>query len=90
MLFNLGKLVATPAALDAIDAAGQRHFEFLERHSKGDWGDLNEHDRELNNKALAVGAGRILSSYMTKLGVKVWVITEADRSSTCVLLPSDY
>jgi hypothetical protein len=87
--FPLGQLVATPGALAALLDAGQSPAEFLARHQAGDWGDLCPDDRRLNNQALRQGT-RLLSVYRTAKGVKLWLITEADRSSTCLLLPEEY
>jgi hypothetical protein len=88
-LFRLGKLVATPGALEALAKAGQQPWQLLLRHVQGDWGDLDDEDRRLNDEALRDGS-RILSAYTLKTGVKLWIITEADRSSTCLLLPDEY
>ena len=88
-LFDLGKVVATPGALDALERSSQSAGEFLTKHVRGDWGDLDADDAEANRTALLEG-GRILSSYKTRLGDKFWVITEADQSSTCLLLPEEY
>lgn len=88
-LFQLGQVVATPGALDVLDKSGQAPSEFLNRHVRGDWGDLCDEDRESNQLALTDGT-RLLSAYQTTTGEKLWVITEADRSSTCLLLPSEY
>lgn len=87
--FALGQVVATPGALEALEEAGQLPQEFLHRHVAGDWGELDEHDREANERAVH-GGDRIFSSYLTKKGTKVWVITEYDRSVTTLLLPSEY
>jgi len=87
--FPLGQVVATPAALEALSRTGQRADEFLNRHVVGDWGVLCDEDRQLNDEAL-IDDSRVLSSYVLMDGTKLWIITEADRSSTCVLLPSDY
>ncbi len=87
--FPLGKLVATPGALEALSEAGQSPMDFLGRHVRGDWGDCCAEDRQANEDALRCGA-RLLSVYRTANGVKVWVITEADRNSTSVLLPDEY
>ena len=87
--FPLGQVVATPGALDALAEAGQLPQEFLYRHSAGDWGDVDEHDREANNEAVREGQ-RILSAYSTKTGTRLWVITEWDRSVSTILLPSEY
>lgn len=87
--FALGQVVATPGALEALEEAGQLSQEFLHRHIVGDWGELDEHDREANERAVR-GGDRIFSSYLTKKGTKLWVITEYDRSVTTLLLPSEY
>lgn len=68
---------------------GQSPAEFLDRHIRGDWGNVCSEDAGLNDEALIDGS-RVLSSYQTSRGEKLWVITEADRSSTCLLLPSEY
>jgi hypothetical protein len=88
-LFQLGRLVATPGALESIQEAEQNPLELVARHVTGDWGELGEEDKRENE--LSVEAGyRILSAYILRSGVKVWVITEADRSVTTILLPSEY
>ena len=87
--FTLGRVVATPGALKALEEANQNPFEFLERHQAGDWGQLCEEDKKENEFSLRNGF-RILSAYRTRNNVKLWVITEADRSSTCLLLPCEY
>jgi hypothetical protein len=88
-LFALGQVVATPGALAALEDAGQNPGEFLQRHVTGDWGDLDEHDRNENELALRQGL-RLLSAYQTTKGVRLWVITEWDRSVTTLLLPEEY
>lgn len=92
--FEPGQVVATPGALEALREAGQQPAEFLARHVAGDWGDLCGEDRKLNDAALIDGS-RLLSSYVTKRGEKLWLITEAAddegrRASSCLLLPSEY
>lgn len=92
--FEPGRIVATPDALEALKVAGQGPGEFLSRHLRGDWGDLDEEDRKMNDEALTDGS-RILSSYTTKAGTKLWIISEAEgdagrRDSTCILLPENY
>ena len=87
--FPLGSIVATPGALDILQAADQNPLELLDRHVNGDWGDLSEEDRQENELSIDNGY-RILSAYGLDTGVKVWVITEADRSVTTILLPSEY
>jgi hypothetical protein len=86
---ELGQIVATPGALDEMEESGDNAGTFLARHSAGDWGDLTEEDRKENEFSLEHGF-RLLSSYRLRNGSKLWVITEADRSSTCLLLPEEY
>ena len=89
MLFDLGSVVATPAA-DALMKAGEKHTisTLLSRHAGGDWGDISEEDRGINDESVKHG-WRILSVYKLVNGT-VWVITEHDRSATTFLLPSEY
>ena len=89
MLFDLGRVVATPGALAVLEESGGDPHLYLGRHVSGDWGDLPPADTAVNTLALVTGE-RILSSYRTSKGTRLWVITEADRSSTCLLLPEDY
>ena len=90
MRFSLGQVVATPGALRALEEAGQSPGDFLRRHAGGDWGIVCPEDKAANDAALKDGS-RVVSSYVLKDGdTKVWVITEADRSSTCILLPEEY
>lgn len=87
---TLGKVVATSGALAALAEADSRPMPYLVRHSSGDWGDVCDEDKELNNQSLIDGT-RILSAYTLRDGeTKIWVITEADRSVTTILLPSEY
>ena len=84
----LGRLVATPGALEILSEAGKDPLLYLSRHASGDWGDLDEHDRRENEQSLRYG-WRILSSY--PVGEKtIWIITAADRSVTTLLLPGEY
>ena len=86
-LFPLGQIVATPGALTALEKAGQTPTEFLTRHVRGE---VCEEDRKENQLSLERGF-RLLSSYRTNANdVKVYVITEADRSVTTILLPEEY
>ena len=87
--FPLGQLVATPGALQALIEAGDSPTSFLQRHVVGDWGELDEDDRRENERSVSAGY-RLLSAYTTSTGIRIWVITEADRSSTCILLPEEY
>ncbi|EPF70382.1 hypothetical protein [Acinetobacter rudis] len=87
-LFALGQVVSTP---NALELAKRKHIDLLaliHRHQTGDWGDLCEEDRVSNENALVTDS-RILSSYQMDQD-KIWIITEADRSVTTILLPSDY
>ena len=84
-----GQIVATPGALEAFGRAGQNPAEFLRRHCSGDWGELDAEDWAANDRALQEGS-RLLSAYKLRDGTKIWIITEADRSSTCLLLPEEY
>jgi hypothetical protein len=87
--FPSGQIVATPEALEALTRAGDDPRAFLCRHFAGDWGDVCDSDKQANEGALR-DAERLLSSYRTSLDEEVWIITEADRSATTILLPSDY
>ena len=87
--FPLGQVVSTPGALDALRRAGQEPWPFISRHVAGDWGELDEEDRRENELSVREGF-RILSAYNLKDGTKIWIITEADRSSTTILLPEEY
>lgn len=86
---KLGRLFATPAALDALRAANLSVGDLLTRLLRGDWGDLAKDDREQNDLALEVGL-RVLSCYSLNENVRVWVISEWDRSVTTILLPDEY
>lgn len=88
-LFSLGEIVATPAALATLDRHQTPPTVLIDRHVTGDWGNLCEEDRRANDRALREGM-RILSIYQFDKADTVWVITESDRSSTCLLLPEDY
>ncbi len=78
-----------PGALDLLRESGESPAVLLNRHVEGDYGELCEEDRALNNEAITNGY-RILSAYKTAKGERIWVITEADRSSTCLLRPDEY
>lgn len=94
--FPLGQLVATPGAVQTLEEFGVAPLTLIKRHVSGDWGDLCRADKQENELALTQGF-RIMSSYalsrQAETGSHVatlWIITEADRSSTCILLPSEY
>ncbi len=86
--FPLGRVVATPGALKVLVEAGEDPLSLLSRHCSGDWGEIDAHDRKENELSLKHG-WRVLSSYPVA-EKKVWVITEADRSVTTILLPEEY
>jgi hypothetical protein len=94
-LFKLGQVVATQGAIEALERAKQTPWSLLSRHIAGDWGELSEDDRQLNNEAVKDGS-RILSAYILNDGnTKVWCISEAEddhgnRAATTLLLPDEY
>ena len=88
MPLPLGRVVATPGALKLLSEIGEDPFDYLARHATGDWGELCAFDRRQNEIALREGY-RVLSSYDV-LAERVWIITEADRSVTTILLPEEY
>ena len=85
--FPLGNVVITPNALDQLSPADIQRG--LQRHQAGDWGELDYEDRQENDTALRTGL-RLLSAYRADKGVTFWIITEADRSATTLLMPDDY
>ena len=87
MLFQPGQIVATRGALSVLSR--EDIMKALRRHLSGDWGDLSAEDKQENDFSVKNGF-RILSSYTSQKGVKFWIITEADRSVTTVLLPEEY
>ena len=93
-LFELGQVVATPNALEAVQNAGHTPREFLSRQVAGDWGMLSAGDKQANDDSLVDGS-RLLSAYLLKTGQKIWIITEAvgddgKRASTCLMFPDEY
>ena len=87
--FEPGRIVATPGALEAFRASGEEPLAYLVRHLGGDWGDVDADDRKENELSREHG-WRILSCYRLSSGVRIWLITEADRSVTTFLLPEEY
>jgi hypothetical protein len=87
--FPFGTVVATQGAAAALHQAGDHPFRYLQRHAHGDWGELDEHDMAENEFSLAHGL-RLLSAYTLSDGTLIWIITEADRSVTTLLLPEEY
>jgi hypothetical protein len=88
-LFQLSQVVATPGALTALKKPGQQSGDFLARRVTGDWGEISREDAEENEFSWKHDL-RLLSAYRTNTGSKICVSTEADRSSTCILLPGEY
>jgi hypothetical protein len=86
-LFDLGVVVATPGALAIL--APEEPMVLLSRHVTGDWGDLSPDERRENEYSLKHGL-RLFSSYHLGTGAKVWIVSEADRSATTILLPEEY
>jgi hypothetical protein len=85
-----GRVVATPGALAALEASGDDLSTYVARHQSGDWGEIDTHDRKENQLSLE-REFRLISVYALSItGVKIWIITEADRSSRTVLLPTEY
>lgn len=87
--FTLGRTFISPGAEEALQIAGQTAIEFLRRHLSCDWGELSDHDVKENELSLEKGF-RLLSRYQTTKGERLWIITEADRSATTILLPIEY
>jgi hypothetical protein len=88
--FPLGRVVATPGALEVLGETGTDALALLSRHASGDWGEVPPEDARENERSVRNG-WRIVSSYpVGEDGAKVWIITEADRSSTCVLRWEEY
>ena len=88
-MFELGQIVATPGALEALEKNQQAPFELVKRHVNHDWGDVSDEDKQENDFSVTHGF-RILSAYQLKDSTRIWIITEADRSATTILLPSEY
>lgn len=88
-LFRAGQIVATPGALALLEQAHKTPMELLVRHLRGDWGDLCPEDKAENELSLKRGY-RLMSSYKIKETETLWIITEADRSATTMLVPNDY
>lgn len=85
--FPPGRLLITPGAIGAVTKTDSMYAFF--RHLQGDWGDVSESDWKRNDQALKSG-GRLFSVYHSSAGREFWIITEADRTSTTILMPEDY
>jgi len=88
-LFSLGQTLTTPGALVVMQGMDISPLSLLSRHQHGDWGDLDDEDKAENETSLKENF-RIFSSYNLAEKIKLWVITEADRSATTILLPEEY
>lgn len=88
-LFALGQVLATPGALELLETHQLTALPFVLRHVSGDWGDICAEDRQSNADALQCGY-RLMSVYVLSKAERLWIITEADRSSTTLLLPEEY
>src|SRR5687768_17083798 len=87
---NLGRLLATPGVQRAAEESNDDLLQYVRRHASGDWGIVDREDWRSNDRALQDGT-RLLSAYLLKDGhTKIWIVTEADRSATTVLLPDEY
>jgi hypothetical protein len=87
--FPLGSLAITPGALEAIVVSLDDIESLVQRHADGDWGEVDDHDKAANDRALEEGT-RLLSAYVLEDGTRIYIITEADRSRTTLLLPEEY
>ena len=92
--FNLGQILATPGALEALQESGQNVQFFLARHVRGDWGEVDDEDKLANDRSLVDGS-RLLSAYRTLKNERLWIITEAaddngHRLCSTILRPSEY
>lgn len=92
--FDIGHVVATPGALEALARNNTSGIQYLRRHATGDWGIVCEEDKQANQAALETGA-RLLSAYLLPDETKLWIITEAtddhgNRAATTLLLPDEY
>ena len=93
--FSLGPIVSTPGALEAFARNNTNGLEYLQRHARGDWGDLCDEDKRVNKAALKSGA-RLMSAYTLADGTRLWIITDAEiddqhnRQATTFLLPEEY
>jgi len=88
-LFSLGRIVATPGALEALQRIQEDPHDYILRHVRGDWSQMDPHDQEENRRSVQEGH-RIFSSFALKDGAKLWVVTEWDRSVTTLLTPIEY
>ena len=85
----MGQIVATPLVVDIFEEADEYYLDYLERHVTGDWSEMDKEDQKENRYSVDKYL-RIFSAYTLSNGVKIWIITEADRSATTILLPEEY
>ena len=85
--FDMGNIVMTPGAADQLSPSDM--LVSLGRHARGDWGEVDDADRQTNEESLKCG-DRLLSAYRSRNGVTFWIITESDRSVTTILMPEEY
>ena len=88
-LFAIGRVIATPGAVESLERAGQSPWSLLSRHLSGDWGECDDEDRTANDRAIEDG-DRIVSVYRLSTGEALWIVTEAARSSTTICRPDEY
>ena len=88
-ILDLGQIVDTPGAVRALDEANEAPLEYLARHCCGDWGEVGSEDWQVNDLSVRKRL-RVLSAYTLSTGKKIWIVTEADRSATTILLPDEY
>ncbi len=95
-LFSPGRIDGTPDAMEAIEnayltaaEAGKALTQLVRRHVSGDWGEVDAHDKAINDKAVLTGA-HIVSAYTLPTSIKIWIITDAGHATTTILLPSEY
>lgn len=86
----MGQVTVTPGAIDLLQGDVELAKLLLIRHQGGDFGDLDEHDRNLNVEAIRLGGARVFSAYQLPAAGKLWVITEANRATTTILTPDEY
>src|SRR4051794_32838459 len=94
LCLNLGMVVLSPGAIRVLVGNNELPTAYLQRHESGDWGDIGDEDKSANDAAVGQGdpdrQGRVLSAYRTRNGTRIWILSEADRSSTTILLPEEY
>jgi hypothetical protein len=90
MLFEMGQVAFTLRCSEALEAAHSDGREYMVRHLTGDWGEVSAEDVAMNDRRVAEGRYLLLSAYTLPTGVKIWIVTQPDRSATTFLLPSEF